>query len=931
LAETFSRLRRGHDLRSGEKVLVVLDQFEQWLHARRARRGAELVEALRQCDGRRVQCLLLVRDDFWMAAYRLTDDLEVPLVKGHNWAAVDLFDERHACKVLAAFGRAYGALADGPPTPEQEAFLTGAVADLAEGGLIIPGLHVLGHPGRPRVADLAEGGLIIPVRLALFAEMVKGRPWAPATLKAVGGAEGVGLAFLEGTFGAPTAPPDHRFHEKAARAVLGALLPDHGADLKGYLRSRDELLEASGYAGRPREFEALLRILDGELRLVTPTDPEGLSSDKPGPAVDEAQYYQLSHDYLVPAVRQWLTRKQQETARGRAALRLAERTALWKIRPEARQLPSWGEWASIRLLTRGKDWTDPQSRMMRAADWYYAIRASVAFTFLGLVAGGGFYLDRRTVTSALVRELCEAEVKDVPPRAERLKGLRFWAVSLLEREAADDHRPVGGGLDWSLQQRNACMALALLEPERLSDLQVDELTRWILKADRADEFAVCASLLGRLETYHGERMAANLSEVLTHGPVGLDQEAAARQRANAAAVLIRWRRGAASAWDVLSPEPNPQTRTLLIHCLKPLGADAAILVDDLLSSDRPALARPALALSLGEYADVQEIGDRKRLVEELCRCYGDDPDPGLHSAVEWLGRTWARRGDRSLRSRLEGIDQRYATGKPEAGRRWYLTRNEPHHTLAVIAEPARRPNGQGHLVPAGANPSPVAIATKEVTVKQFEQFLKARGRLQKAKDLFKQATNPAEDCPVLNVTWFEAVEYCNWLSEVEGIPEREWCYPKEVGPGMELAKDYLARKGYRLPTRAEWERACWAGATTKYFFGDGPGLLGEYAWFSGNSGPPGGKAARSVGQKKPNDLGLFDVYGNASEWCQSVYEDPLLQPAPRTFRVMIDSTCVRKGGGYNNDEEYLSWGRAVTFSPGDRGTNVGLRVARTLP
>src|SRR5262249_36560200 len=146
-----------------------LDQFEQWLHAHREAPDAELVQALRQCDGGRVQGLVLVRDDFWMAATRFMHDLDIRLVEGHNSAAVDLFPPRHAENVLAAFGRAFGALPDtaADATKEQKAFLERAVA------------------------DLAQDGKVICVRLALFAEMMKARPWTPGALTAVGGAEGV--------------------------------------------------------------------------------------------------------------------------------------------------------------------------------------------------------------------------------------------------------------------------------------------------------------------------------------------------------------------------------------------------------------------------------------------------------------------------------------------------------------------------------------------------------------------------------------------------------------------------------------------------------------------------------------------------------------------------------------------------------------------
>src|SRR5262249_15626478 len=152
-------------------------------------------------------------------------------------------------------------------------------------------------------------------------------PWTPATLRAVGGTEGVGVTFLEETFSAATAPPEHRYHQKAARAVLKVLSPESGTDIKGHMRSSAELLAASGHGSRPRDFEDLLRILDSELRLITPTDPEGkeAESDPTSQVQTDQRYYQLTHDYLVHSLRDWLTRKQKETRRGRAELLLADR------------------------------------------------------------------------------------------------------------------------------------------------------------------------------------------------------------------------------------------------------------------------------------------------------------------------------------------------------------------------------------------------------------------------------------------------------------------------------------------------------------------------------------------------------------------------------------------------------------------------------
>ena len=90
----------------------------------------------------------------------------------------------------------------------------------------------------------------------------------------------------------------------------------------------------------------------------------------------EGKYYQLTHDYLVPSLREWLTRKQKETRRGRAELRLSERATLWNAKPEDRHLPSLPEWLSIRLLTKNKDWNEPQRKMLKKAGRFHGARAA---------------------------------------------------------------------------------------------------------------------------------------------------------------------------------------------------------------------------------------------------------------------------------------------------------------------------------------------------------------------------------------------------------------------------------------------------------------------------------------------------------------------------------------------------------------------------
>ncbi len=467
LVQALTALRRGRVLRPGQKVLLLLDQFEQWLFTRRAAGDTALVDALRQCDGEHVQAVVLVRDDFWMAATRFMRDLDIRLVEGQNSAAVDLFDTFHARGVLAAFGRAYKVLPERASelTPEQRAFL------------------------EQSVEGLAQDGKVVPIRLALFAEMVKGRPWTPASLRDVGGPEGVGVTFLDGTFSAPTAPPEHRLHQKAAQAVLKALLPPAGTDIKGRTRPAMELRDASGYVGQPDDFDALIRILDLELRLITPTDPEVSDAGDQAAEPEGHGHYQLTHDYLVRPLREWLTRKQRETPRGRAELRLAERSAIWDAKPETRHLPSLWEWANIRLLTRRRDWTEPQRRMMRRAGRAYLRRTLALAAVVAVLAAAGMTLRDRinedreaAMASGLVQQLFKAETAEVPGIIRAIGGHRRRTDPELRRALVN---PAAG----PKEMLHASLALLPIDPA-----QVPYLEARLLRASARDLPVVRAAL-----------------------------------------------------------------------------------------------------------------------------------------------------------------------------------------------------------------------------------------------------------------------------------------------------------------------------------------------------------------------------------------------------------------------------------------------------
>ncbi|MCK5663309.1 MAG: formylglycine-generating enzyme family protein, partial [Thiotrichaceae bacterium] len=120
------------------------------------------------------------------------------------------------------------------------------------------------------------------------------------------------------------------------------------------------------------------------------------------------------------------------------------------------------------------------------------------------------------------------------------------------------------------------------------------------------------------------------------------------------------------------------------------------------------------------------------------------------------------------------------------------------------------------------------MMVKAVTFDQYDQFCKATAR----KLLFDKGWGRGAR-PVINVSYWDAVDFAEWLSTQIG-----WAC--------------------RMPTEAEWEYACRANSITRFCFGDSDGKLGEYAWYSGNSS----SKTHSVGQKEPNAWGLYDMHGN---------------------------------------------------------------------
>ncbi|MGV9304013.1 formylglycine-generating enzyme family protein [Nonomuraea sp. NPDC003727] len=167
-------------------------------------------------------------------------------------------------------------------------------------------------------------------------------------------------------------------------------------------------------------------------------------------------------------------------------------------------------------------------------------------------------------------------------------------------------------------------------------------------------------------------------------------------------------------------------------------------------------------------------------------------------------------------------------------------------------------------------------------------------------------TSPSRSrTPVTEVSWMDAVRFCNRLSAATGLQP---CYSMGEDPdGQDTVCDWEA-DGYRLPSEAEWEYACRAGTSAVRY-----GELDEIAWYRGNSGGE----VHDVGTKAPNAWGLHDMIGNVWEWCWDVY-DPSVYGPYRVFR----------GGGAHDRPRGCRASCRRKSHPSFRIDDLGFRLAR---
>ena len=161
-----------------------------------------------------------------------------------------------------------------------------------------------------------------------------------------------------------------------------------------------------------------------------------------------------------------------------------------------------------------------------------------------------------------------------------------------------------------------------------------------------------------------------------------------------------------------------------------------------------------------------------------------------------------------------------------------------------------------------------------------------------------------ETYPAVGISWHDATAFCARLSVLEGLK-------------------------YRLPTEAEWEYACRAGSQMNFGFGDNEAVLDQYAWFGGSE--TGYEYLQAVALRMPNRWGLFDMHGNAWEWCNDWYGEYEFTSAVDPVGPTSGSSRVLRGGYLVNRLSSLRSAFRNFFSPDRASFNVGFRMAISVP
>jgi formylglycine-generating enzyme required for sulfatase activity len=432
-----------------------------------------------------------------------------------------------------------------------------------------------------------------------------------------------------------------------------------------------------------------------------------------------------------------------------------------------------------------------------------------------------------------------------------------------------------------------------------------------------------------------------------------------QRRADAAVTMLKLGEKE-SVLPVFNWTDDPEALTQFIFRCKPRGIPVGTLLDllDLVSEDPmkyPKDTRYALLLSIGEYGRSEIPASRcETLIKKLADWYANDPSSGVHGAAGWLLR---QLGEKEV---AEGVDQQMELYSPD--REWFTlaitVQPEEDESNVSNGKPSKKtfyftliifPQGE-YLIGSPEDETdrykfievrhkvvltrPFALLDREVTYDEMISFRRAPY----AKRLIEGRKSLNVPCDEAN--WYDSVAFCRWLGLEMGLTETDQCYPdpetlnKEEyprDPNVTWAPENwpldLSKRGFRLPTKSEWEIAARSRSRTSYGFGSEVSLLDRFGWFTENSG----KKVHPGREKRPSMRGMFDLHGNLFEWthdCYAEYDDSSQTdpqgPNAGSLRVFRGGSCYDEAARCRSAYENCG-------SPSNGNYSLGFRVALSCP
>jgi sulfatase modifying factor 1 len=357
------------------------------------------------------------------------------------------------------------------------------------------------------------------------------------------------------------------------------------------------------------------------------------------------------------------------------------------------------------------------------------------------------------------------------------------------------------------------------------------------------------------------------------------------------------------------------------------------LLSSLASAAPPQQPSPEKLAQLIEQLDDDKFAQREVASQQLQE-FGESVLPALRRAV-------ASAKDDEVRSRAEQIMRAIMLDcrkSAATGMELELVDADVFQMGSPERETGRRPDEKQHRV---RTTRPFLMGTYEVRQDQYEQVMKVNpswfSKTGDGKD--KIVGEDPRAFPVERVTWYNAVDFCNRLSKLDGYPPYyELTDVEREGDALKRCKVAIAGgNGYRLPTEAEWELACRAGSERMYSYGNGN--TGREANMkqgmgTGYGAPPAWKSldrTAKVGSYRANRFGLYEMHGNVGEWCWDWYDKDYYAASPKDDPMgpAAGEHRVLRGGSWLVNEASSRSASRFFQSPQEGTYFSGFRVART--